>query len=530
MGMDSRHDAAPYHTFVLKADGSVAASGLNNAGALGIGIEPTGGWDWFSDFLPVAGLADITALAAGDSHALALDASGNVWAWGDDSRGQLGRGSVLSSTVPTLIPGLSNIVQVSASGAGASLAVDQSGNVWAWGNNYHGQLGDGSGINRSTPVRLTGIEDVQTVSGGDVTSMALKRDGSVWAWGGGQLGNGPWLETGQLTPIPVPGLAGVVEISSAHYHTLARKFDGSVLGWGQAWGSVLGSSNPDPSYSSTDTPVVMPNLGPMQGISAGMQLSALLGSDGLLYMGGANGVGQLGDGTFALHPGFVLAVAPGGAGFLNLDSAGAPRIPPALQTPFFVSSTGGITESSASVAIITKFNPSDAGKPGEVYVTASVPTGSLGVETVALGASKRGPQGAHAFANAAGNSPAGFTLMQLTPTGWQTVSSGQLIPYASGVLGDQLAAQTILNNTDTTALKGAEFCVGYGTSAQDMLSSGNIRAVATIPGATATTSCVVGGTASVNLTVAPGWNLLGNPVSQVMSVAARRSGSSTRPA
>jgi hypothetical protein len=124
----------------------------------------------------------------------------------------------------------------------------------------------------------------------------------------------------------------------------------------------------------------------------------------------------------------------------------------------------------------------------------------------------------------------GFTLLQLTPTGWQTVVNGQLIPYATGVLGDQLAAQTILNNTDTTTLKGAEFCVGYGSSAQDMVSNGDQRTVATIPlttsdgpsapgGTTTASSCIVGGTVSVGINLVPGWNLLGNPVSKSLSVA-----------
>jgi hypothetical protein len=129
--------------------------------------------------------------------------------------------------------------------------------------------------------------------------------------------------------------------------------------------------------------------------------------------------------------------------------------------------------------------------------------------------------GAFHTAPSAATAPVGFTLIQLTPTGWQTVINGELIPYATGVLGDQLAAQTILSNTDTTNLKGAEFCVGYGTSAQDMIANGNIRAVATIPGATSTASCVVGGTLSVAITVAPGWNLLGNPVNQSIAVADR---------
>jgi hypothetical protein len=250
----------------------------------------------------------------------------------------------------------------------------------------------------------------------------------------------------------------------------------------------------------------------MQAISAAQGISALLGLDGLLYMGGSNDLGQLGDGTFARHPDFVLAVDPSGTGFLNLGNTSGARIPPSLQTPFFVSSAGGIAESSASVATITRFNPADSGKSGAVFITASVPIGSA-LSQRATRASAAAPHPN----KAAAASPA-FTLIQLTPSGWQTVVNGQLIPYASGVLGDQLAAQTILSNTDTSTLKGAEFCVGYGASAQDMLANGNIRTVATIPGATASSSCVVGGTLSVAMSVAPGWNLLGNPVNQSIAV------------
>ena len=587
-------------TLLLKADGSVATAGL------------------VPDYQPVPGLTNIAALATGDWHSLALDASGNVWAWGDDAHGQLGRGATLTATVPSVVPGLSNIVQVSA-GDGSSMALDQNGSVWAWGNNYHGRLGDGTWVNRSAPVRISGVQDIRILAASPgATSMALKRDGTVWAWGintdgqlgegissptssvplqvagladviaiaaashllavkqdgtvwawgknsngelgvgttsasavplqvaglagvksvaaggaadgghsfavkadgsamawgSGALGDGPW-KNGQLTPVPIPGLTNVAEISTSFWHTLARRTDGSVWGWGTPWywgmGSELGSS----ARSWTPVPVTSP--GPTQGVSTAEAKSALMGNDGLLYMGGANALGQLGDGTFAEHPDFVLALEPGGAGFLNLASASPAKIPAALQTPFFVSSTGGITESSASVATTTQFNPSDKGKSGAVYITASVPAGSSLAQNAKSASAAIGPHPN----KAAGTTPDAFTLLQLTPTGWQTVTNGQLLPYASGVLGDQLAAQTILNSTDTSTLKGAEFCVGYGASAQDMLSNGNIRSVATIPGATTSTSCVVGGSVSVTLSVVPGWNLLGNPVNQSIAVAAK---------
>jgi alpha-tubulin suppressor-like RCC1 family protein len=597
--------SSPEFTLLLKADGSVATAGKIGSG-----------WGWVPDFQPVPGLANVLALATGDKHSLALDASGNVWAWGNDAHGQLGQGTVLTATVPNVVPGLSNIVQVSV-GAGTSMALDQSGSIWTWGNNDYGQLGDGTSTNRSAPVRINGVQNIRMLpASSGATSMALKRDGTVWAWGAntegqlgkgipcctssvpvqvagiddviaiaaashmlavkqdgtmwawgknsngelglgtteqsdvprqvtglsgvksvaaggasegghsfavqvdgsvmawgsGQLGDGPW-KTGQLTPIKVPGLTSVDEISTSYWHSLARRTDGSVWGWGTPWHWGLGSELGSGARSTTPVPIITP--GPVLRVSTADLRSGLMGSDGLLYMGGANALGQLGDGTFAEHADFVLALDPGGSGFLNLASASTTRIPAALQTPFFIASVGGITSTSANVATTTKFNPSDTGKSGAVFITASVPSSS----SLALSAkSTSATSGPHPN-KAAGTTADAFTLLQLTPTGWQTVTSGQLLSYSSGVLGDQLAAQTILNNTDTTSLKGAEFCVGYGTSAADMLANGNIRAVATVPGATTPTSCVVGGTLSVALSVVPGWNLLGNPVNHSIAVA-----------
>jgi alpha-tubulin suppressor-like RCC1 family protein len=599
--------SSPEFTLLLKADGSVASAGVVGSGS-----------GWVPDFQPVPALTHVVAVATGAAHALALDANGGVWAWGDDGRGQLGGGGTLTAAVPNAVPGLSNIVQVSAGVGGSSMALDQSGNVWVWGYNYHGRLGDGTWTNRSAPVRLPGVSDVRALATSPgATSMALKRDGTVWAWGintdgqlgegigaptssvpvkiaglanimaiaaashllavnqdgtvwtwgknsngelgldtttpsavprqvpgltgvqsvaaggaadaahsfavksdgtvvawgSGALGDGPW-KTGQRTPIPVPGLTDVTEISTSSWHTLVRRTDGSVWGWGTPWYSGLGSELGSSSRSWTPVPVSSP--GPVQGLGAAESRSALVGTNGLLYMGGANALGQLGDGTFAEHRDFVLALNPAASGFLNLANAGTTTIAPALQTPFFVSSSGGITSTSASVATSAKFNPADTGKSGAVYVTASVPAGSSLAQS-ARPASEA--LGARPNKLAGTTPPGGFTLLQLTPSGWQTVVNGQLIPYTSGVLGDQLAAQTILNNTDTSNLKGAEFCVGYGTTAADMVANGNIRAVATIPGATTTASCVVGGSISVPLGVAPGWNLLGNPVNQSIAVA-----------
>jgi hypothetical protein len=355
---------------------------------------------------------------------------------------------------------------------------------------------------------------VKLVAASRSSNYAVKADGSVMAWGNntrGQHGDGTLVD--YVGPIVVPGLTEVADIAAGDSHVLMRKRDGSVWGW--SWDYESSGELGNLSANAGSVPAPLAGLGDIQRIAAGAAVSGFVRSDGQVLMGGKNFIGQLGNGTFAVRSNLGLVVNANADGFLNLGASAAGKVAASLAVPFYITATGGITDQRASVATTTQFNPADSGKSGAVFITASVPTGSALAQSATRASAAGSPHPNKAAATAA----SGFTLIQLTASGWQTVTNGQLIPYASGVLSDQLAAQTILNGTDTSTLKGAEFCVGYGTSAQDMLGSGNIRAVATIPGGTASTSCVVGGTLSVALSVLPGWNLLGNPVNQSIAVA-----------
>jgi hypothetical protein len=174
---------------------------------------------------------------------------------------------------------------------------------------------------------------------------------------------------------------------------------------------------------------------------------------------------------------------------------------------------GVITGSIANLATRITFGAGEVGKSGAVFVTAVVPESFLASRTN-LNVMSNGTAGA----TPSTATPTPFALVQLTATGWQQVVNGQLIPYASGVLGDQLAAQTILTNTSTSSLLGSQFCVGYGTDASEMIAAGKMQLVATIPdpGASGTSSlsCLV--TASV--LVPKGWSLLGNGKDQSFQV------------
>src|SRR5207244_1435659 len=118
-------------------DGSVWCWGDNSAGQLGDGSNT-------STSVPVQASATgvvFTAISAGSSHVLALDNNGNIWAWGSNNSGELGIGTQQSSNVPQQVDAGSAVFTAIFAGAGFSLAVATDHTVWAWGNNQYGQLG-----------------------------------------------------------------------------------------------------------------------------------------------------------------------------------------------------------------------------------------------------------------------------------------------------------------------------------------------------------------------------------------------------
>lgn len=132
------------------------------------------------------------AVAAGDTHSLAIATDGGVYAWGANGSGQLGDGTTADSAAPVRVAGLAHASAVAA-GARHSLALTEDGSVWAWGENSSGQLGDGTTVNRSTPVRVEFLGPIVAIAAGKLHSLALAADGTVWSWGDnhrGQLGDG----------------------------------------------------------------------------------------------------------------------------------------------------------------------------------------------------------------------------------------------------------------------------------------------------------------------------------------------------
>ncbi len=159
----------------------------------------------------VPGLQGITAVAAGYAHSLALGADGVVWTWGDNTWGQLGDGSQIDRPSPVQVLDVADAVAISE-GYGHAYALTASGDVWAWGLNDAGQLGNGTTLDQARPVCVLNLPPIASIEGGIESGsnhgLALASPYDLWAWGengDGELGTDPSTAYSTL-PIEVPEL------------------------------------------------------------------------------------------------------------------------------------------------------------------------------------------------------------------------------------------------------------------------------------------------------------------------------------
>ncbi len=274
--------------------------------------------------------AAITAIAAGQNHSLALDCEGRVYAWGANTWGQLGLGD--NNTSPQATPALVSLPTKAiaiAAGTAHSLALSSDGTLYAWGENTCGQLGTGIIASTAhpipTPVNLFGPIKAMDVAAGGGHSLALGSDSQVYAWGFngyGQLGQGDRIDRYTPERVSLPPGVKAIAIAAKSVHSLALGSDGQVYAWG------------DP-FPKTPMPIRLAPGVAATAIAAGWTHNLALGSDGKVYAWGENDYGQLGTGrgpTFQKLPVPVPLLLPSGvtikaiaAGLLDslaLDSAG----------------------------------------------------------------------------------------------------------------------------------------------------------------------------------------------------------------
>jgi alpha-tubulin suppressor-like RCC1 family protein len=280
-----------WHSLAVMADGTVRGWGTNG-GRLGDTTTT-------SRLAPVqaSGLTNVIAVAAGFDHSLALKSDGTVWSFGTNTYGQLGDNTTITRTSAVQVIGLSGVTSIAA-GDGFSLAVQgngaAAGMVWAWGKNASGQLGDGSTLNRTIPVRVIGISDATQVAANQDFSVARLADGTTKAWGSNTYAQlGDFSGGFSATPVTIPGLSDISTITTGLRHALAIDGNGQTWGWGSDVNSQLGTVNYSGAAGS-GAPQLVPGASASMAVAGGWQHTLVLRADGSVWAAGgltANGLG-----------------------------------------------------------------------------------------------------------------------------------------------------------------------------------------------------------------------------------------------
>ncbi|HET8897407.1 MAG TPA: hypothetical protein VFN09_01305 [Rhodanobacteraceae bacterium] len=285
-------NAGEYHTCALTATGAAQCWGFNTHGQLGNGSIVNSTFP-----VDVLGLGSgVQAIATGYDHTCALLGTSVVECWGYNGFGQLGIGVTDDDniTMPTELQALGSGIRAIATGYRHSCAVLDAGTVKCWGDNYYGELGDGTTVDSPTPVDVVGLTDVQSIVAGQSHTCALLESGTVKCWGYnfyGQLGNG--TTTASILPVDVVGLAGVHAISAGESFTCALFDAGTIKCWGRNSAGQLG----DASYINATSPVVVSGIAQALAVSAGGSHACALLTEGTTVCWGEGQYGQLGTGT-----------------------------------------------------------------------------------------------------------------------------------------------------------------------------------------------------------------------------------------
>jgi len=280
------------HGCVLTAGGGVKCWGYNGNGQLGVGTKadhkkPVGVTGLSS------GVADVQAVW---DHTCALTNGGGVMCWGHNGDGELGDGTRIQRLVPVDVNGLTSGVQAISLGFDSGCALTTGGGVKCWGYNGSGQLGDGTRTTRKNAVDVFGLTSgVVAIAAGWDHTCALLNTGGVECWGNnahGEVGNG--THTDALKPVAVTGLSsGVAAVSAGFDHTCALLNTGSVKCWGNNATGELG----DGTSQSHKKPVDVFGLSNAASISAGYDHTCVVTTAGGAKCWGNNASGELGDGT-----------------------------------------------------------------------------------------------------------------------------------------------------------------------------------------------------------------------------------------
>ena len=282
------------HTCAVDDAGQAFCWGRNTApGQLGNGTAQPG------SLTPVAVVGGHTfvQVTGGRQHTCGLDDIGHAWCWGENFLGELGDGTNTDRVSPVAVVGGHTFVQVTAADEHVC-ALDETGQAFCWGRNHIGQLGDGTTMNRSSPVAVFGGHPFAQISGGTLNTCALDRTGQAFCWGANgflQLGDG--TRATSLIPVAVTGGRTFVQIATdLRFACGVEDISGQVLCWGRGDEGQLGDGT---SENNTDraTPAAVLGGQSFVQVATGEEHACALDDAGQVLCWGKGDEGQLGDGA-----------------------------------------------------------------------------------------------------------------------------------------------------------------------------------------------------------------------------------------
>lgn len=311
------------HSLGVDVYGFLWSWGRNNSGQLGTGNNidknsPT----------KIISQSKIIKISAGVEFSVALDDFNRVWTWGENNVGQLGDGTVVSKNIPINISDSpynkfnnKQIIDIEC-GESHCIALDVDGNVWTWGGNSLGQLGDNTNsVFNNNPVQITSFVN-KIVKIANITlsnhSSVIDNQGDLWSWGSneyGQIGNGT-AQNKIISPIKITNnntFNGnkIVDVSLSVSHTLFIDTEEKLWSSGRNNSGQLGTGNNQNYLSPINIANTNFNNKGLVNIRCGVNYSMAIDQDGSLWVWGANEHGQLGDSTTAsLNLPKNISVAP----------------------------------------------------------------------------------------------------------------------------------------------------------------------------------------------------------------------------
>lgn len=282
--------AGDYHSVLIKENGDLYSTGLNDDGQLGIDSLETS-----ASYVQEASNNDWIFVSAGKKHTCAITTGGELWCWGDNEYGQLGNGSFDTSNIPVQENRHDTDWISVSSGFMHTVALKANGEIWGWGSNGSKQLRENLEADRSNvPVQESSEANNWTkVSASFYGSFGINMDGELWGWGTVSYGGPDNIRYNVPTEFR-PSYKWLM-ISGGLDASIAVTSTGQLRAWGDNYFAQLGTGHINTGYTYPIS--VSSDFTDWAAIATGVSGGSALRSNGEIWSWGNNSRGDIGDGS-----------------------------------------------------------------------------------------------------------------------------------------------------------------------------------------------------------------------------------------